>query len=133
MNRRQLVLTLPMLSLGWTAAAAQDITIEITSPEDGAEVGPQEVVMGTVSDPTVNVWVFVRPTATGVYYPQPQPTVHPTNGSWRIRCHFGDSTTPSGEEFEIVAIATRNAVPDTPGTTLPDRIAQSPPVYVTLR
>ena len=133
MSWRPAFLTLPMVAFAWTNVGAQTMTVQVTVPPDNAQVAQRDTVEGTVLDPSADVWVLIKPLMVGDYYVQPHPTVHPTEGSWRIIGHFGDEDTPSGEPFEIVAIANPER-PLRPGdrlAVLPASDAQSPPVPVT--
>lgn len=85
-----------------SARAADEITIEIVAPTDGAAVDHREEVKGRVSDPNANVWVVIRPTETSDFWVQPPVSVK-KDGSWKVKPYFGDAGRNVGSKFEVRA------------------------------
>ena len=62
-------------------------------------------VTGTVSKPSAEVWVVVRPLETRDFWVQPKPTIQ-ANGEWETFIYLGsDGTSHVGKLFELRAIA----------------------------
>ena len=87
-----------------TTTQAQSLRIEISEPTDGVKVAQKQYVKGMVSDPEADVLVVIHPVETSGFWVQPPVTVK-SNGTWRVKAHFGRAGMDSGKEFEIRAFA----------------------------
>lgn len=83
----------------------EKIKIGINNPPDDAEVGHTAIVKGDVSDPGLNIYVFVHPLLTDLWWCQRRPSPSGSNGLWRTLCYFGTETKGIGEYFDVVAVA----------------------------
>lgn len=82
----------------------EEIKISIDNPPDSAEVGHTALVEGKVSDPNLNIYVFVHPLLTDQWWCQMYPSPSSPD-AWRTLCYFGTEDKGVGEYFEVVAIA----------------------------
>ncbi|MGD1046188.1 MAG: hypothetical protein ABR936_12845 [Bacteroidota bacterium] len=79
--------------------------IRITEPSDQSQVLNQPEIKGTISDPSVKVWVVVHPTSVSDYYIQPSVTVR-DDGTWKTMIYIGrPGSVDVGKHFEVVAFA----------------------------
>ncbi len=98
------------LLLSMTAFAsdhAQDsvVSLEISAPVNGGLGEWRTKVVGTISQPSSEVWVVVRPLETRDFWVQPKPTVH-ANGEWETFIYLGSNGTAHiGKVFDLRAIA----------------------------
>lgn len=86
-------------------------SVTISSPEPDASVGPTIDVAGSVANadnPTRDLWVFVRASGTGLFYPaDPRGRTEIENGTWQIDdAQVGDRTTDVEAYFDVVAVLT---------------------------
>jgi len=85
--------------------AAQEETLTVKSPPDGAFVPERPIVEGLVTDSTAKVWVIVHPMETSDYWVQPAVTVR-KGGVWRNQIYIGrPGNVDVGKHFEIMAVA----------------------------
>jgi hypothetical protein len=84
---------------------AQNDSIAIKSPYDGARVPERPIVEGVISDTTARIWVIVHPMETRDYWVQPGVTVG-KGGVWEVRVYIGrPGTIDVGKHFEMMAVA----------------------------
>ena len=95
---------LVLLPFVGTDAVAQNLSIELSTPNDGATVKQRQYVKGSVSDPGAVVIVVVHPTETSDFWIQPPVTVK-NSGAWKVKAHFGQVGKDQGAEFEVRAFA----------------------------
>lgn len=133
MTWRFALLFLSVMAIGVGDARAQDLTVQVTTPEDGSVVDVRPPVAGTVSDSDAEVWVLVHPMLIQTYFVQEKPNVRPDGGSWQILAHVGRPAMDEGLQFEIIAIANPDgqlrAGMELPA--IPAAEARSAPIYVT--
>lgn len=79
--------------------------IKISIDPDSTEVGHTAIVEGKVSDPNLNIYVFVHPLLEDRWWCQIHPSPPSPDGSWRMLCYFGTKDKGVGEYFEVVAVA----------------------------
>jgi hypothetical protein len=97
------IILLIIVYIAW--AHAQELTIRITAPADGAEVPHRPFVEGTVTDSKVEVRVIVHPMETSDYWVQPLVTVR-ENGKWKVMIYIGrPGMIDVDKHFEIIAVA----------------------------
>jgi len=107
----------------------QNVTLRIIEPLDGSEVCWRNMVRGTVSDPSLQVFVGIHPMATNKFWIQPIPNMS-SDGRWQAYCYFGEPNMGIGEPFEIIAIASRNRRLYKEGDTLPSPLPDNPQILV---
>lgn len=96
---------LAVLTALWLAAHARpSMRVQIGEPKDGAAVGYQPHIKGTVSDAAAAVHVLVRPITSEVWWVQNAPVVQP-DGTWEVPVYIGTAQLGVGESYEIVAVA----------------------------
>lgn len=84
--------------------------VEITSHQDNQKVLTQESVTGRVNGPVPAehyLWLVVCPPLVGQCWLQNQ-IVPGSTGIWSSTGHFGNATTPSGEQFHIRVVLVDN-------------------------
>jgi len=112
---------------------SQAVEIEITRPENNAELGHQELVKGRVAPVTQsNVYVLLHPLACNLWFVQNPPSVINADGTWQTLCYFGTENQGVGEYFDLVAIVINSQLnAGQTMTRLPNNvIAKSPAVTV---
>ena len=129
------VVAMILFMVSITALHAQDtsrtLTVSILTPLDSSQVVPRQIITGSVSDPSVQVWVVIMPEETNEYWVQPRTAVR-KDGTWSVRAYLGEEGTPSGTPFQVRAFANpRSALK--PGRTndWPEAEAESELVFVT--
>lgn len=80
-------------------------TIEILHPKSDSKVKHKELIKGKVSNTKYNIYVFVHPLLTDLFWIQRIPSPPNKTGSWRSIAYFGTEKKGCGEFFEVVAIA----------------------------
>jgi hypothetical protein len=86
--------------------------IEITSPQNGEMVGACGEVSGNADLPLhSHLWVLARRKDVSGWWPQGGGPLLLDNGRWSVRVQYGESRD-AGHDFEIVALATRDAMND---------------------
>jgi hypothetical protein len=79
--------------------------VNILLPTDGSQVARQAVVSGSVTDPSLQVWVIVHPESHLLYWVQAPAKVE-QGGSWTAGvCIGSESVHDVGSQFEIRAVA----------------------------
>lgn len=99
-------------------SAATQQQVSIVRPAEGSRVCMRTSVSGSVSDPSLQVYVLIHPMATNRFWVQPIPNMNP-DGTWEAYCYFGESDRGIGEPFEIIVVASRNRNLFREGDTLP--------------
>jgi hypothetical protein len=93
-------------------AVAQDISVQITDPSrDGVEIHKTRLVKGIASIPSgSHLWVFARRADfEGVWWPQGEGKVNPSNNEWQVSVTFG-TAEDIGWDFDIaVAVVSENS------------------------
>jgi len=112
-----------------TAPVSDEVTI--LSPASGDRVAPLEILRGTVSNRSTDIWVVIHPLNTAAYWVQPKVTE--IGGTWSSLAFFGRSSRiDAGKGFEIRAVVSpRGALRE--GDILPawpDAASVSRPVRV---
>jgi len=117
--------------------SADSVQITITGPTDGDRVDHEAMVTGTVSDPTLSVFVIVATYGDNAYWVQHQAEVRSwtaddgtgkTIGRWFSPVVFGRGTAQDdGKRFAVTAVATRNPRLLQPGEVLVDPVAPGVP------
>lgn len=91
---------------GFTVLARGGHTVEILSPSPDTQVEVTALIKGKVSDPKLNIYVFVHPLMTNLWWVQRLPSPPNRDGSWQSIAYFGTKQGEGvGEYFEIMAIA----------------------------
>lgn len=78
--------------------------LRINEPLNGDRVTSRQMVKGTVSNPTAEVWVVIHPMEVAEYWVQPRLTVR-EDGTWKVSAYVGREGMDSGKDFEIMAVA----------------------------
>ena len=93
------------LSMLLLTVYAQNSSLRITAPANGAEVPHRPMVEGKVEKRDARVWVVVHPMADSSYYVQ-QPATVENDGTWAVQVYIGDAGHQHvGQIFEVVAFA----------------------------
>ncbi len=108
---------------------SEELKLNIVKPKNDAEVCWRTIVEGTVSDPTLHVYVAIHPMATDKFWIQPIPTIS-SDGKWRVYCYFGEPNIGIGEPFEIIAVASKNKILFKEGDTLPSPLLENPQILI---
>ena len=104
--------------------------IRITSPADGASVGPVADVVGAGWTPGLNNYLIVEPVdQSGQRWVQAQIE----SQDWTLSVHFGQGDTLSGMRFRIYVLSTASTVPIGELTMQPQDPRASPAITVTLQ
>jgi len=81
-------------------------TVRITSPANGATVGPVEDITGKGWEPKLNNYLIVEPVdQSGRRWVQAQIA----SAEWTRSVHFGQGDTPSGMRYRVYVLSTSNA------------------------
>jgi hypothetical protein len=116
--------------LGVLFAQLSGSTVRITSPANGATVGPVEDVSGKGWEPKLNNYLIVEPVdQSGRRWVQGQIA----SPEWTRSAHFGQGDTPSGMRYRIYVLSTSTALPIGELTKQTDSPQESPAVTVTLK
>lgn len=115
-----------LVSSGAAVLAQSPLQVRIAIPPNGSLVGHREEVSGTVSDPSVSVWLVIHPLATSEFWIQPPITVR-DDGTWKVIPYFGRSPSQDvGAKFEVRAFARPNtALKEGKATAWPEATARS--------
>lgn len=108
----------------------QNLTINITEPQNTDRVCWRDWVRGTISDPNLQVFVLIHPVATNRFWVQPIPD---RGSQWRSYCYFGEPDRGIEEQFEIIAVASGNKTLFKEGDTLPSPLPDNPQILVRSR
>ena len=101
----KIMLSFLLVIFNVVVASGQQLTVQIVSPPDRAQVPERPLVEGTVSNPNAAVWVIVHPMEVADYWVQPKPTVK-EDGKWKAQIHIGrPGNADVGKQFEIMAVA----------------------------
>ena len=84
----------------------EPVDITIIDPQNGKNVTMEYLVRGMASDSEARVYVLVHPLSTREIWVQTQPIVSP-DGSWQVICCFGTETLGIGDQYEVIALATK--------------------------
>ena len=104
--------------------------VRITSPENGATVGPVGDVTGKGWEPKLNNYLIVEPVdQSGQRWVQAQIA----SAEWTRSVHFGQGDTPSGMRYRIYVLSTSTALPIGELTKQTDSPQESPAITVTLK
>ncbi|HUW14611.1 MAG TPA: hypothetical protein VM537_33130 [Anaerolineae bacterium] len=95
-----------LVSYAWGGfVRSQGSSVRITLPKQGQSVVHQQLVTGTVLNPTTDVWVVVHPMATPGFFVQPRVGVR-SDRTWSVYAFFGSGpSTDAAQEFEVGAFA----------------------------
>ena len=105
-------------------------TVRITSPANGATVGPVEDITGKGWEPKLNNYLIVEPVdQSGRRWVQGQIA----SPEWTRSAHFGQGDTPSGMRYRIYVLSTSTALPIGELTKQTDSPQESPAITVTLK
>lgn len=110
----------------WYTPLGAPNLIKVSGPENGATVQVRQEAFGFVHPPyqDVQVLIFAR---DGKWYPQTP--IYRDGPIWKVLCTFGDENTPTGSEYQIVAVAGHQQINRSIGT-LPHEALKSPFIYV---
>jgi hypothetical protein len=104
--------------------------VRITSPANGATVGPVEDITGKGWDPKLNNYLIVEPVdQSGRRWVQAQIA----SADWTRSVHFGQGDTPSGMRYRLYVLSTSTALPVGELTKQTDTPQESPAITVTLK
>ena len=104
--------------------------VRITSPQDGATVGPVGDVTGKGWEPKLNNYLIVEPVdQSGQRWVQAQIA----SAEWTRSAHFGQGDTPSGMRYRIYVLSTSTSLPIGELTKQADSPQESPAITVTLK
>jgi hypothetical protein len=104
--------------------------VRITSPANGATVGPVEDVTGKGWEPKLNNYLIVEPVdQSGRRWVQAQIA----SPEWTRSAHFGQGDTPSGMRYRIYVLSTSTALPIGELTKQTDSPQESAAITVTLK
>ena len=88
-----------------TVVNAGEGRLRIISPLDKAQVAARPVIVGTVADPNMKVWVVIHPMEASDYWVQPSLTVK-NDGTWKVMIYVGrPGRIDVGKQFEVMAVA----------------------------
>ena len=119
-----------MVLLGVLFAQLSGSTVRITSPADGATVGPVQDITGKGWEPKLNNYLIVEPVdQSGRRWVQGQIA----SPDWTRSVHFGQGDTPSGMRFRVYVLSTSTALPVGELTKQTDSPQESPAITVTLK
>jgi hypothetical protein len=121
---------LALVLLGLVLARLIDSTIRITSPADGATVGPVGYVTGSGWHPELNNYLVVEPVdGSGRRWIE----ARIASENWTRSAYFGQVDTPSGMQFRVYLLSTKSDLPIGELTREPENPQESAAVTVTLR
>jgi hypothetical protein len=104
--------------------------VRITSPANGATVGPVEDITGKGWEPKLNNYLIVEPVdQSGRRWIQAQIA----SPEWTRSVHFGQGDTPSGMRYRVYVLSTSTALPIGELTKQTDSPQESPAITVTLK
>jgi hypothetical protein len=117
--------------VGWVLyAQLSGSAVRITSPADGATVGPVQDITGKGWEPKLNNYLIVEPVdQSGRRWVQAQIA----SADWTRSVHFGQSDTPTGMRFRVYVLSTSTALPVGELTKQTDSPQESPAITVTLK
>jgi hypothetical protein len=119
-----------MILIGVLFAQHAASKVRITSPENGATVGPVGDITGKGWEPKLNNYLIVEPVdQSGQRWVQAQIA----SAEWTRSVHFGQGDTPSGMRYRIYVISTSTVLPVGELTKQPDSPQESPAITVTLK
>jgi hypothetical protein len=119
-----------VILVGVLFAQLSGSTVQITSPANGATVGPVEDVTGKGWEPKLNNYLIVEPVdQSGRRWVQGQIA----SPEWTRSAHFGQGDTPSGMRYRIYVLSTSTALPIGELTKQTDSPQESPAITVTLK
>jgi len=119
-----------VILVGVLYAQLSGSTVRITSPADGATVGPVQDITGKGWEPKLNNYLIVEPVdQSGRRWVQGQIA----SPEWTRSVHFGQGDTPSGMRFRIYVLSTSTALPVGELTKQTDSPQESPAITVTLK
>jgi hypothetical protein len=119
-----------VILVGVLFAQLSGSTVRITSPANGATVGPVEDVTGKGWEPKLNNYLIVEPVdQSGRRWVQGQIA----SPEWTRSAHFGQGDTPSGMRYRVYVLSTSTALPIGELTKQTDSPQESPAITVTLK
>jgi hypothetical protein len=119
-----------VILVGVLFAQLSGSTVRITSPADGATVGPVQDVAGKGWEPKLNNYLIVEPVdQSGRRWVQGQIA----SPEWTRSAHFGQGDTPSGMRYRVYVLSTSTALPIGELTKQTDSPQESPAITVTLK
>ena len=119
-----------VILVGVLYAQLSGSTVRITSPADGATVGPVQDITGKGWEPKLNNYLIVEPVdQSGRRWVQGQIA----SPEWTRSAHFGQGDTPSGMRYRIYVLSTSTALPIGELTKQTDSPQESPAITVTLK
>ena len=119
-----------MILLGVLFAQHSTSKVRITSPANGATVGPVEDITGKGLEPKLNNYLIVEPVdQSGRRWVQSQLA----SPEWTRSVHFGQADTPTGMRYRVYVLSTSTVVPIGELTKQTDSPQESPAITVTLK
>jgi hypothetical protein len=119
-----------VILVGVLFAQLSGSAVRITSPANGATVGPVEDITGKGWEPKLNNYLIVEPVdQSGRRWVQGQIA----SPEWTRSAHFGQGDTPSGMRYRIYVLSTSTALPIGELTKQTDSPQESPAITVTLK
>ena len=119
-----------VILVGVLYAQLSGSTVRITSPADGATVGPVQDITGKGWEPKLNNYLIVEPVdQSGRRWVQAQIA----SADWTRSVHFGQGDTPSGMRYRVYVLSTSTALPIGELTKQTDSPQESPAITVTLK
>jgi hypothetical protein len=119
-----------VILVGVLYAQLSGSTVRITSPADGATVGPVQDITGKGWEPKLNNYLIVEPVdQSGRRWVQAQIA----SADWTRSAHFGQGDTPSGMRYRVYVLSTSTQLTVGELTKQTDSPQESPAITVTLK
>lgn len=123
-----LIMIAALASITPALAGLQNITINITSPEDGAEVDWRTWVEGETNlqnDTDYHIYVIINPADSGTWWVQPKAVFDTNTGKWFSNVYFGREGMDFGSWQFVCAVITDSKLEDNTFDSIPKNIARS--------
>ncbi|GEM_PF-4966119 len=110
------------------SVAQENLTINITSPENGEDVEWRTWVEGVTNlqdDTDYHIYVLINPADSGTWWVQPEAVLDSNTGEWFAYVYFGREGMDYGSWQFVCAIITASGLGDNTFDSIPEHIAKS--------
>jgi hypothetical protein len=122
-----------LFSLIAVVSFSQNQFVSLTQPGNRDTIsGHSTLVSGKAAlSEGMHLYVLIHPMQTNQYWVQPTPTNINSDSTWNINGYFGNQTQGNKQNYEIIAIITRETYSkEQKFTQVPDNIASSNSIIV---
>ncbi|AET64873.1 hypothetical protein [Methanothrix harundinacea] len=128
-----LMMVAALVSITPSLAGMENITINITSPEEGDEVEWRNWVIGETNLKNYtdyHIYVIINPADSGTWWVQPKAVIDTNTGIWRAHVYFGREGMDWGSYQFVCAIITASKLEYNTFDNIPENIAKSDIIMV---